>query len=354
MKRYHTIAIVIAAALPAAAAIQGDSTRGAILFQQQKCVNCHAISGAGGKTGPDLAKLPSKPFSPVTLVSDLWNHAPAMWNAMAGAGIENPKLNAQQSADLFAYLYLARFGGSPGDANRGRKVFISKGCADCHNITSANNSGGPAVMKWESLVDVIELSRQLWIHSPQMRQAAAAQKIKFQNISTPEMADMIAYLKSLPQTKPLQSKFAPASAETGERLFEVKGCAGCHRDVTALTKGTVFKSAADFATAMWNHSASMKQTSIIRPEEMTRLVGFLFSKQFERLPGDASRGEHLLRTKTCNGCHKTAPKASTPYEMISAVWIHGPAMKKASADKQAAWPKLSESEMADLMAVLRK
>ena len=33
---------------------------------------------------------------------------------------------------------------------------------------------------------------------------------------------------------------------------------------------------------------------------------------------------------------------------------HGPAMKKASAEKQAAWPKLTESEMADLMAALRR
>lgn len=354
MKRHNTIAFLIAAALPAAAAIQGDSTRGAVLFEQQKCATCHPVSGEGGKGGPDLAKLPTKRFSPVTMVADLWNHAPAMWTAMAGAGIANPKLNAQQSADLFAYLYLARFGGGPGDAARGRKVFISKGCAQCHNITSASNSGAPAVMKWESLVDVIELSRQLWVHSPQMRQAAAAQKIKFQNISTPEMADMIAYLKSLPQTRSLQAKFAPASAETGETLFDLKGCAGCHRDAAALTKGPAFKSAADFATAMWNHSASMKQTSVLRPEEMTRIVGFLFAKQFEQLPGDASRGEHLLQAKSCNGCHKNAPKASTPYEMISAVWVHGPAMKRASAEKKAAWPKLSESEMADLMAVLRK
>jgi len=349
-----TITILIAAALPAAAAIQGDSTRGAVLFEQQKCAACHSINGEGGRSGPDLAKLPGKRFSPVTLVADLWNHAPAMWTAMGAAGIENPKLTPQQSADLFAYLYVARFGGGPGDAGRGRKVFVSKGCAECHNITSPNSSGGAAVAKWESLVDVIELSRQLWVHSPEMRQAAADRGMKFREISTREMADMIAYLKSLPQTRPLQAKFAPASAETGETLFQVKGCAGCHKDASALVRGAAFSSAADFAVGMWNHSASMKKAAILRPEEMTRLVGFLFAKQFERMTGDASRGEHLLQAKDCNSCHKTAPSASTAYEMISAVWVHGPAMKKASAEKKAVWPKLSEAEMADLMAVLRK
>jgi len=105
---------------------------------------------------------------------------------------------------------------------------------------------------------------------------------------------------------------------------------------------------------MWNHSAAMRLSSPLRPEEMTRLVGYLFSKQFEKVAGDAARGERLLLAKTCNGCHKTAPKASTAYEMISAVWVHGPTMKRQTAEKKAAWPKFSEAEMADLMAVLRK
>lgn len=352
--KHRNLIIFLAAALPAAASVQGDSSRGAVLFEQQKCVNCHSVNGNGGKSGPDLGKLTAKAFTPVTLLTDIWNHAPAMWPAMEAAGVATPKLNAQQSADIFAYLYLARYSGVTGDAAKGRKVFIAKGCAECHNITSTNASGGAAVMKWESIVDAIELSRQMWVHSPQMRQAAKDRGVKFQNISAAEMTDMIAYLKSLPQTKMLTAKFSPASAETGETLFKVKGCVGCHQGSNALPKAGTFKSMADFAAAMWNHSASMRQTSLIRPEEMTRLVGYLFSMQFEKLPGDASRGERLLQAKACNSCHRTAPKASTPYEMISGVWVHGPEMKKEAASGKAGWPKLSEAEMADLMAALRK
>lgn len=209
-------------------------------------------------------------------------------------------------------------------------------------------------MKWESIVDSIELARQMWVHAPQMRQTAAERGVKFHDISAAEMGEVIAYLKSLPQTKGLTAKFAPASAETGETLFTVKGCVSCHQGSRTLPKQGSFKSMAGFAAAMWNHSAAMRQTSIIRPEEMTRLVGYLFSKQFDQLPGNASRGERLLKSKGCNGCHRKAPKASTPYEMISAVWVHGPAMKKQAAAGKAGWPKLSESEMADLMAALRK
>jgi cytochrome c551/c552 len=351
---YQNLIVLLAAALPAAASIQGDSMRGAAVFEQYKCATCHSIGGAGGGSAPDLDKMPGKPFTPAALLAGLWNHAPAMGQAMETARVAAPKLTAQQSADLFTYIYLARFGGGPGDAARGRKTFVSKGCAECHNITSANASGGAAVMKWESLVDVIELSRQLWVHSPQMRKAAADRKMKIQEISAREMGDMMAYLKSLPQTKSLPAKFAPSSAETGETLFAAKGCAGCHQGASALPKPGTFGSAADFAASMWNHSAAMKQPMPLRPEEMTRLTGYLFSKQFEQPSGDASRGERLLQAKSCNGCHKAAPKASTPYEMISAVWVHGAAMKKASAENKAAWPKLSDAEMTDLLAVLRK
>ncbi|MBA3973105.1 MAG: hypothetical protein C0504_02670 [Candidatus Solibacter sp.] len=351
---FRNLIIVLAAALPAAASIQGDASRGAVLFEQQKCVACHAVNGDAGKPGPDLGRLAGKQFTPVTLLTALWNHAPAMWRAMEAADVATPKLTAQQSADVFAYLYVARYSGAAGDAAKGRKVFVSKGCAECHNITSANASGGAAVMKWESIVDSIELARQMWVHSPQMRQAAKDSGLKFQDIPAAEMGDMIAYLKSLPQTRGLTAKFAPASAETGETLFAVKGCVGCHQGSKALPKAGPFKSMADFAAAMWNHSAVMRQTSGIRPEEMTRLVGYLFSKQFDQLPGDASRGERLMQAKACNGCHRTAPKASTPYEMISAVWVHGPAMKKEPGAGKAGWPKLSEAEMADLMAALRK
>jgi cytochrome c551/c552 len=168
------------------------------------------------------------------------------------------------------------------------------------------------------------------------------------------MTDMLVYLQSLPQTKSLAPKFSPASAETGETLFNVKGCAGCHQGANALPKAGPFKTAADFAAGMWNHSSSMKQTSEIRPEEMSRLVGYLFSKQFEGASGAASRGEKILAAKGCAGCHKPAPKAGTPYEVISALWTHGPAMQKQMASKNLAWPRFSEAEMADLMATLRK
>jgi hypothetical protein len=34
----------------------------------------------------------------------MWNHAPVMWAAIEGAGIEKPKLSPESAADLFAFF----------------------------------------------------------------------------------------------------------------------------------------------------------------------------------------------------------------------------------------------------------
>ena len=41
---------------------------------------------------------------PALLASTMWNHAPVMWAAIEGAGIEKPKLSPESAADLFAFF----------------------------------------------------------------------------------------------------------------------------------------------------------------------------------------------------------------------------------------------------------
>ena len=92
---------VHAATLPV---IPGDSERGASLFQTERCIQCHSIDGKGGKIAPDLGKQIDRSFTPAQLASTMWNHAPVMWAAIQGAGIEKPKLSPEGAADLFAYF----------------------------------------------------------------------------------------------------------------------------------------------------------------------------------------------------------------------------------------------------------
>jgi len=121
------------AALPPV--IPGDSERGAKLFEGQHCVQCHSVNGKGGKMGMDLSVAVDRGFTPALLASAMWNHAPVMWAAMEGAGIERPSLSASDAADLFAYLYSTRFFDRPGDAGRGKQAFTARHCGECHGIT---------------------------------------------------------------------------------------------------------------------------------------------------------------------------------------------------------------------------
>lgn len=342
--------------LAASAVIPGDAKLGAEIFQSQKCVTCHNVNGEGGKTAPDLGHKAGRGFLPSDLAALMWNHAPAMWSAMDKAGIEKPKLNQEQAANLFAYFYAARYFDQPGDAGRGRRLFVSKGCSGCHNLSSGGT--GQSVTNWHSVADPIELSRQMWNHSGKMREAMASSKTPFPTLTGAEMNDLIVYLQNLPQTKNLKPEFSPASAETGETLFRVKGCAGCHKDVADLSKKSGFRSPAEFASAMWNHSANMGQTPTeLRPEEMRRLVGYLWAVQTTVETGNAAAGKKLFAAKGCQGCHgEAAPLKGdvNAYNIVSALWAHGPEMLKQMQGKKTAWPRFTGEEMKNLLAFAAK
>jgi cytochrome c2 len=344
---------VLPAAIP-----PGDAQQGAALFKELGCVSCHSVSGQGAKTAPDLAVSPGRAYTPDHLAAAMWNHAPAMWGAMQKQKMDIPKVNPEQAADLFAFFFAARYFEGRGDASRGRKLYVEKGCSDCHNITSGNAAGGAPVIRWEAFADPVELARLMWNHAPQMRAAMEKQKKPFPKISSGEMNDIVVYLRSLPQTKGLQPAATFASAVTGEKLFELKGCAECHHGEQSLTRTTGFKNAADVAAAMWNHAGLMKQSSPLRPEEMTRIAGYVWSLQFGLPTGNVDSGRRMYETKGCQGCHGAKPPASLvgaeahAYSMLSALWNHGPQMAAKIRADQKAWPKFTPDEMSNLLTWL--
>src|SRR5262249_28414467 len=155
----------------------GDSARGEKLFTTERCVQCHSINGQGGTVGPDLGKIIDRNFTPAGLASLMWNHAPAMWQAMEKQGIQRASLSPEASADRFAYFYSIRFFDKPGDAARGKQLFSAKHCSGCHGITSAMPMGASPVVQWESIGHPIALARQMWNHAAKMQAAQAKYKI---------------------------------------------------------------------------------------------------------------------------------------------------------------------------------
>lgn len=344
-----------------AAGIPGDAQRGAAVFETQKCVGCHAVNGKGGSSAPDLGKRTGRDYSPSLLAALMWNHAPAMWAAIGKAGIEKPVLAGQDAADLFAFFYAARYFDRLGDAGRGKQLFVSRSCVDCHNLSSSGSAGASPVVKWASAGDPIELARQMWNHAAPMRAAMAKRKIEWPLLTAQEAADMVVYLQNLPQTKGLEPAYSPASAETGETLFRVKGCVGCHKQASALASRARGRGVADFAAAMWNHAPKMAQSQPeLNPVEMRRIVGYLWSVGYFEAPGDAGRGKAVFAKNRCGSCHGAGSKASNlsghkpfdSFNMVASLWRHGPAMLTEMRGSGQAWPRFQGSQMGDLIAYL--
>ena len=114
------------------ASFEADSKRGASLFREQMCTNCHSIAGEGARSAPDLSKRIDRNYTPAGIASLMWNHAPMMWSNLRSQGLTQPQLSESQAADLFAYFYSTHYFERPGEAERGKALFASKSCASCH------------------------------------------------------------------------------------------------------------------------------------------------------------------------------------------------------------------------------
>ncbi len=362
MSKLTAVLFCVFVCLPAswsAGMIPGNADRGGALFKQKQCVGCHKLPGAGGDLAPDLASHPTGRFTPAVLATAIWNHGPDMWAAMEKSGMEKPSLSPQEAADLFAYLYAFRYFEEPGDAERGKQVFDSKGCIACH---SQGTAGALPIMEWESVNNPIQLARAMWNHAPVMEKAMPAGGT-WPELTAQQMADLMAYVRNSPGVPKAATKLAAASAETGEILFNEKGCANCHTGVQALSSKTGARTLTELAAAMWNHAPRMRGKSHeLRPEEMSRLVGYLWSIQYFEGEGDAQKGLAIAATNGCIECHGD-PRGSTPrfsafsgqmdpIRFISGTWSHGIGMQAAMKNTAKSWPELDNGSLLDLIAYI--
>jgi mono/diheme cytochrome c family protein len=361
-----TLRVIAAGALVAwgslaANVIPGDARRGEQLFQSARCVQCHSINGKGGSTAPDLARRIDRNFTPAQMASTMWNHAPRMWSEMKQQGISQPVLSPEQASDLFAFFISARYFEKPGDAARGKQAFASKHCADCHGITSSPVAAAPPVAKWQSLADPLVLAQQMWNHGAKMREEFARKKFAWQQLTAQELTDMLVYLQNLPETRHLATNVAFPPADAGEKLFESKGCADCHKGSLALENRLHNQTLTEIAVDMWNHQPKMKNPPpTLSPEEMRQILSYVWARQYFTSTGNASAGKKVFADKNCARCHESgsAPKlakgkdAQSPITMVAALWGHGPRMLDLMTSQKLAWPQFTGTQMSDLIAYL--
>jgi mono/diheme cytochrome c family protein len=207
----------------------GNPETGKRIFLKKQCVVCHQVGGTGGVVGPNLDLL-KQYGSPIYVATAMWNHGPAMAEAMRARGIERPTFKGTELIDLIAYLksvspepaeeplYVL-----PGRADEGRELFVEKGCRVCHSVGGRGGRLGPDLGERGVHRSLTEFAAAMWNKTPAMIQAMKAERISVPQLRAEEMADLVAYLYSVQyfgeRTEPRE----------GRKLVTEKGCLQCHR-----------------------------------------------------------------------------------------------------------------------------
>jgi mono/diheme cytochrome c family protein len=239
----------------------GEIDRGRQLFTEKKCVLCHQVAGVGGVAGPDLDFL-SQYGSPIQIATAMWNHGPAMTEAMRAQGIRRPSFTGAELTDVIAYLeswssamptgplYVL-----PGRTDEGRQRFVDRGCSQCHGAEGETGMLAPGLGRMGRHESLIDFAAAMWNKAPTMLDAIQRSEISVPRLSAGDMADLVAYLSSV-------RYFGEAgSATRGARRVRDKGCLECH--VMRGQGGTVagdlaqargLDSPAAVMAALWNHA----------------------------------------------------------------------------------------------------
>jgi cytochrome c2 len=191
----------IGVALFAVAVGRGESVaqpagaRGAEVFATKHCARCHLPSGQRGM-GPAFERL-RRPQGAYELAGRLWNHAPAMFTALALEGVEWPRISPGEMADLMAFLQAAPSRDPPPDLVKGRATLVSKGCLKCHRFKGEGGGIGPDLAeRRQSYAPAATWAATMWGHTPRMAAVAIQQGVLYPRFSGDEMVNLLGFLRS--------------------------------------------------------------------------------------------------------------------------------------------------------------
>lgn len=362
--------------------LEGDPANGAFLFEAKGCLHCHAISGSGGHIASDLGRMTTSGRANLwELVTAMWNHAPQMWQQMQKEDLRPATMTESDVRDLFAFLYLVRYMDEPGDATRGRRLFESKGCIQCHAVRGQGGKIGPDLATISGIDTPIEWAQALWNHAPAMEKNISQAGVAWPRFEGGEMNDLLAYMREVVGGSRSEAKLLPADARHGRELFNSKSCVLCHAvqgegghtgpDLTVGRQSPL--SMAQFAGIMWNHSPQMYQamnaSRIPRPvfsgQEMADLMAFFNSLLYFEATGSVEAGRELFSSRDCSRCHGENAQGTSlgpaldgrgrqvnSVGLAAALWRHGPEMYRRTQTLGIPWPELQENDLGDLFAFL--
>lgn len=180
----------------------------------------------------------------------------------------------------------------------------------------------------------------------------------------------------------VNSQTLPENPSDGFRDFIDKECVKCHAiwgegeaigpDLGKVSLGGSFL---DLSGDIWNHFPYMHQRMgslrfewpKFSPEQLSRLVAFLYSLEFFDIPGNPEIGRVLFKEKGCQDCHSFEGKSGkkgpdlekfkqdlSPIFMVQAMWNHVPEMSTLLGNSKNSWPTFQDNQMMDLLAFVHQ
>ncbi len=239
----------------------GDKEAGKRLFDEKGCSVCHQVAGLGGVYGPNLDFL-TQYGSPIQIAAAMWNHGPAMTEAMEARGLRRPTFTGSELSDLIAYLETAIPGLPsepmyvlPGRSDIGRRYFDERGCRTCHMVRGEGGRIGPPLGRQTGRQNLLEFAAAMWNKEPEMLRAVRSQGMSVPQLRADEMADLVGYLYSV------EYLGQGGSVARGRGLLRTKRCLICHSlrgsgGTTArdLAQARALVSREAVIAALWNHA----------------------------------------------------------------------------------------------------
>ena len=270
----------------------------------------------------------------------------------------------------------------PEDPTQGEKLFVTKGCVKCHDVTRQGSKIGPDFVKRDMVDTPFDLAAKLWTHTSSRASGMGKTGMNKPALTGQEFNDLSVCLYFLGFS---DGRGNPAR---GRSVFVDKGCHLCHplagkgrQDELGFGEFPRNISPIFLSKGIWNHSldmvARMAQNGMKWPQfretEMLDLMEYIKTKATGAddpaffKPGNPKEGKRVFNTRGCNTCHairdegreggvdlgKDAQAFRTSLtEIASSMWNKGPTILAKMAQEQSGIPKLTSKEMADLFAYL--
>lgn len=166
----------------------GRASAGMRLFDDLSCAECHTLV-EGDRDAVPLRRAGREAGTLTGLAAAMWSHQPIMREWAEATGLEIRPLAPEQMSALLAYLMEEALFETPGDPDRGGRLFTSRGCLLCHS------PDGDHPLE-RGLYDPIDMIEGAWRHGAEMREELAEEGLPWPRFTEQDLADLSAYLSS--------------------------------------------------------------------------------------------------------------------------------------------------------------